>query len=108
MDTEIQSEQALRDRKAYKLAKGFLLGQDGVTPELVNKYLKVLTRPQSLPMINKKLLLTAHNTNMMLQVIGKSIGGIDRLESLLCGFEPRKAFSINRKIIAITKIKICA
>jgi hypothetical protein len=90
MDTIIEGELTLRDQKAYRLAMDYLLGQKGVKPDLVNKYLKGPTHPQSLPLIYKGLLITGQNTNMMPQVIGKSIGGIDSLEPLLCGFEPRK------------------
>jgi len=86
----IQIEQ---DRKAYALAKEYLLQLEveGVTPELLEKYLhfaEIKLRPDTIPEIYRRLLVSAQNANMRAGVIGGSIGGIDRLGSVLYSFQP--------------------
>jgi hypothetical protein len=82
-----------RDQLAYTLAYDYLLGLhvDGITPELVGKYLHVSeakSRPDSIPRIYENLLLSAQNANMKAGVIGGSIGGVDKLGPLLYNFQP--------------------
>ncbi|HKP54947.1 MAG TPA: hypothetical protein VJ183_20115 [Chloroflexia bacterium] len=83
-------QQAERDRRAYELAKEYLLGLDGVTPEVVEGYLShtVEERPDTLGGVYKRLISSAQNAQMMPSVIGGSIGGIDKLEDILFGFSP--------------------
>jgi len=84
-----------RDKKAYDLAKEYLLQlniQD-VTPDLIEKYLCLSIskpRPKSIPEIYLRMLISAQNANMRAGVIGKAIGGVDKLSVVLCNFEPSK------------------
>ena len=82
-----------RDRKAFELAREFLLnvGVASVTPELVDKYCQGQTafHPTTLAEIYQALLFSAQNAGMKSTVIGKSIGGIDKLGLVLCAFDPR-------------------
>jgi hypothetical protein len=85
---------ALIDRKAYQLAKDYLPGKHivGVTPSLVEKYLDPLKldgKPASKEGIYQKILESAQNANMKAGVIGKAIGGVDKLSLVLGGFNPR-------------------
>ena len=48
MKRKIVNQQTLRDLKVYENAMDFLLGQKGVTPDLVNKYLPSNLRMKSL------------------------------------------------------------
>jgi hypothetical protein len=85
--------QAERDAKAYRIAKEFLFGLNvaGVTSDLVEKYLnpsETLSRAQSIPGIYSRILESAQNAGMKSGVIGKSIGGVDNLGPVLCGFDP--------------------
>jgi hypothetical protein len=79
---------------AYALAKAFLpkSGVEGVTPDLVEKYLHLdkTTQPQTLPNLYERVLGSAQNANMKVGVIGGSIGGVDKLGAVLCGFEPAR------------------
>jgi len=84
---------AERDKKAYELAKDFLLqlNVEGVTAELLDKYLRpseIMPRLHTIPEIYRHILLSAQNANMKAGVIGKAIGGIDRLGPVLCDFRP--------------------
>ncbi len=80
------------DRAAYALARAFLLkcSVKGVTPELVERYLHLdkSTRPQTLASLYERILNSAQNANMKPGVIGGSIGGVDKLGPVLCGFKP--------------------
>jgi len=80
------------DRKCYQLAKDFLqqLNAVGVTPQLIDKYLNKTDypKPTSLPEIYGCILHSAQNANMKATVIGKAVGGIDKLKPVLCNFEP--------------------
>jgi len=82
-----------QDRKAYALAKEYLLQLEveGVTPELLEKYLhfaEIKPRPDTIPEIYRRLLVSAQNANMRAGVIGGSIGSIDKLGSILYSFQP--------------------
>jgi hypothetical protein len=82
-----------RDRKAYALAKEYLLGLaiPGVTPALVEKYLRfsqTRPRPDTVAGIYQALLVSAQNANMKAGVIGGSIDGVEKLGVVLSDFEP--------------------
>lgn len=79
-----------RGRKAYELAKQYLLdlGIKGITPELIDKYLQAPERPRTMAELYKHLLFSAQNANMKRGVIGKAIGGIENLRGILCDFQP--------------------
>jgi hypothetical protein len=81
------------DKAAYTLAKDFLpqSGMEGVTPELIEKYLHLSTttpRPRTLAGIYERMLESAQNANMKAGVIGGSIGGVGNLRPVLCDFDP--------------------
>jgi len=81
------------DKKAYNFAKQYLLNLQivSVTPKLLDKYLclsEITPRPDSLAKIYKSLLESAQNANMKAGVIGKAIGGVEKLKPVLCGFDP--------------------
>ena len=85
--------QAERDQRAYSLAKEYLLQfkKEGVTPELLDKYLhfsKIGSRPDAIPEIYLRILASAQNANMKAGVIGGAIGGVRNLGSVLCNFRP--------------------
>jgi hypothetical protein len=87
--------QAELDKAAYGLAKDFLLQVrtgNGVTPELVEKYLQLdkKIRPRTLAGLYERVLESAQNANMKAGVIGGSIGGVGNLRPVLCGFEPAR------------------
>ncbi len=80
-----------RDKKAYSLAKEYLLGVPRVTSELLDKYLSLSAsrpRPATIPGIYMRLLRSAQNAGMGTSVIGRAIGSVDRLKKLLGGFKP--------------------
>lgn len=82
---------ATRDRKAFELARQYLLALDGITPAMVNRHVcppLASARPAALAELYERLLESAQNSNMRSGVIGKAIGGVERLGSVLCDFEP--------------------
>ncbi len=82
-------EQTQRDREIYNLAYEYLLSLEGVTPEILDLHLSPdVQRPQELADIYHLLLFSAQTANMGPSVIGKAIGGIDKLREVLCGFDP--------------------
>lgn len=89
------------DRQAYELAKGYLPCQsiEGVTPTLIEKYLDPLSlnpKPNSKEELYQRLLGSAQNANMKNSVIGKSIGGVDKLSSVLDDFNPEAVLARYR------------
>ncbi len=88
------------DRAAYTLAKDFLLqsgASKGVTPELIENYLHLLSpRPDTLAGLYEHILESAQSANMNTGVIGGSIGGVGKLGPLLCDFDPTKVLEKYR------------
>ena len=87
-------DNALIDKKAYQLAKDYLPAQsiEGVTASLIEKYLNPLTlnpKPTSKEGIYQRILESAQNANMKAGVIGRAIGGVEKLSLVLEGFNPR-------------------
>ena len=85
---------ALIDKKAYQLAKDYLpsLGIEGVNAILIEKYLNPLTlnpKPTSKEGIYQRILESAQNANMKAGVIGRAIGGVEKLSLVLHGFNPK-------------------
>ena len=80
------------DKIAYALDKEFLLksgADEGVTPELIEKYLHISTqRPDTLAGIYEGMLESAQSADRRKYVIGGSIGGVHNLRQVLCEFEP--------------------
>ncbi len=82
------------DRRAYGLAKAYLpsLGIDGVTESLVEEYLNPLplsSRPTSKSELFYRILESAQNANMKAGVIGRAIGGVDKLSPVLEDFNAK-------------------
>jgi hypothetical protein len=87
-------DNALIDKKAYQLAKDYLpsLNLAGVTASLIGKYLNPLTldpKPTSKIGIYQRILESAQNANMKAGVIGRAIGGVERLFLVLESFNPQ-------------------
>lgn len=82
-----------RDRWAYHLALEFMRGLavPGINAEIIDRYLHPDPIRQSLndiPGLYYRLLFHAQNANMKSGVIGKSIGGVEKLARVLFDFEP--------------------
>ena len=82
------------DKKAYELAKGYLpsLKIKAVTHTLVEKYLNPASlspRPASKQGLYQRVLESAQNANMKAGVIGRAIGGVDKLAPVLGDFDPK-------------------
>ena len=87
-------DNALIDKKAYQLAKDYLLERniEGVTANLIEKYLNPLTlnpKPTSKVGIYQRIFESAQNANMKAGVIGRAIGGVERLSLVLESFNPQ-------------------
>ncbi len=86
------------DRKAYELAKAYLpsLNIAGVTTSLIEKYLDPLSlspKPTTKNELYYRILVSAQNANMKAGVIGRSIGGVDKLSPVLSGFDPHNVLT---------------
>jgi len=82
------------DKQTYHLAKDYLPSRciEGVTATLVEKYLNPLTlnpKPTSKEDIYQRILESAQNANMKAGVIGRAIGGVEKLSIVLEGFNPK-------------------
>lgn len=103
-----------RDRAIYQFAKAFLLNLKvpGVTKQLINKYsAPPVANTELLPLseIYKRILESAQNANMKAGVIGRSIGGVDKLAPVLNGFDPSfvvKTYSFWEEIFEKIKHEI--
>jgi len=83
------------DKAAYNLAIEYLLSFEsvGISRNLLSEYLEPMVddlRPNSLPEVYFRLLGTAQNRSMGPSVIGKSIGGIEKLTRVLYDFDSKK------------------
>jgi hypothetical protein len=81
------------DRKAYKLAKAYLLNIPEVTAKLVKEYINPMSlrpKPKTKNGLYRRILESAQNAGMKPKVIGGAIGGIDKLSVVLYGFNTRK------------------
>jgi len=79
------------DHQVYHLAQEFLLSVEPITPELLDKYLSFSTthpRPDSLNGIYFHILESSQNAGMGPTVIGKAVGGLERLAKVLHDFDP--------------------
>jgi hypothetical protein len=82
------------DKKAYFLAKGYLLslGNNEIPENLIEKYLNPLNiypRPTSKEGVYLRILESAQNANMKAGVIGKAIDGVRRLSLVLENFNAK-------------------
>ena len=91
MEARPPERQRELDEKVYSLARSYLLSQEGVTGELLHQYARPSNegqKPTSLAAIYERLLRSAQSAQSMPNVIGGSIGGIQRLSTVLFGFDP--------------------
>jgi len=84
----------LIDKKIYRLAKEYLPSGKitGVTEVLVEKYLNPLSlnpKPTTKEAIYQRILESAQNANMKAGVIGRAIGGVEKLAPVLEGFNAK-------------------
>lgn len=82
-----------RDRKAYALARTYLLdqGSQGITSEVLQHYTNPPPRgpePRTIADVFLRLLVSARNRSMMATVIPQSL--VDSLGPVLYGFDPAK------------------
>jgi hypothetical protein len=91
MDASPHEGQRALDQRVYELARSYLLGQDGMSEELLDRYVRPSPdgqEPKTLAAIYERLLRSAQSAQSMPNVIGSSIGGIERLSPILFGFDP--------------------
>ncbi len=79
-----------RDRKAYDLARAYLLGLEspGVITDKVLQHYVSPPRLSTMADVFQRLLVSAQNRGMMPTVIGGAVGGLDKLGPVLYGFDP--------------------
>lgn len=82
------------DKKVYLLAKEYWPSRNitGVTVALVEKYLNPLSlnpKPTTKEAIYQRILESAQNANMKAGVIGRAIGGVEKLSPVLEGFNAK-------------------
>jgi hypothetical protein len=79
------------DRKAYELARDFLLTIPGVTEIIIEKYQNLSSfrpKPSTKNELYRHLLESAQNANMKAKVVGGAIGGVDSLALISNNFDP--------------------
>jgi len=91
----LNSATVARDRAAFHLAREYLLSfaDAGVTDAIIDYYVEPpldRLRPDSLPGVYLRVLGSAQNANMRANVVGGAIGGVEKLDCVLCSFEPRE------------------
>jgi hypothetical protein len=91
MEASSPERQRELDKRVYALAKGYLLGREGVTRELLERHLCPpldAQKPTALSAIYERLLGSAQSAQSMPNVIGGSIGGTEKLSGILFEFDP--------------------
>jgi hypothetical protein len=86
-------KQQKTDQVLFETAKKFLLERipNEDRKRILDEHLNVpdtSNTPKSLVQLYNRILISAQNAHMMSGVIGKSIGGVDKLAGVLCGFDP--------------------
>jgi hypothetical protein len=79
------------DERVYALAKRYLLDRAEITHEMLEKHLHLspgTQKPTTFPAIYERLLRSAQSAQSMPNVIGGSIGGIEKLSTILFDFDP--------------------
>lgn len=91
MDTYSPERQQHLDQRVYALARSYLLSLHGITEELLDKHALPspdAQKPATMAAIYERLLRSAQSAQSMPNVIGGSIGGVERLGMVLFGFDP--------------------
>lgn len=79
----------MTDTQLYSSAFEFLLMQQNVTREMLDKHLvPECDKPNDLNAVFRQVCETAQNRQMSSKVVGGSINGIQTLSGILCGFDP--------------------
>ena len=91
MEAQRSARRRDHDEKVYTLARSYLTGQEGMSGELLDRYVR--PSPDALQLttlagIFERLLRSAQSAQSMPNVIGGSIGGMERLGTVLCDFYP--------------------
>ena len=81
------------DIEVFRLARNYLLGfkEQGVSRRILEQYLSPTSlrpMPNHMSGVYQRLLESAQNANMKASVIGKAIGGVDKLSLVLHDFNP--------------------
>ncbi len=83
------TKKSISHKNIYITAYEFLLNQNGVTPEMIQKHLQSESlKPDDMKIIYKKFCESAQNRQMSNRVIGQSIDGIQNLSKVLFDFTP--------------------
>lgn len=91
MEARLPERQRDLDERVSTLARSYLLDQEGISEELLDGHVRPSPdshKPTTLAAIYERLLRSAQSAQSMPNVIGGSIGGIERLSAVLFGFEP--------------------
>ena len=81
----------MTDKELYKSALDFLLSFEKVTQTDIDKHLvSEYEKPKDLKIIYRQLCASAQNKQMSSKVIGNSIGGLEKLKTVLFDFDPHK------------------
>ncbi len=91
MDVNPPERQQGLDERVYALARRYLLDRGGLTEESLDQHVHPSLdahKPTTLAVIYERLLRSGQSAQSMPNVIGGSIGGIERLSPILSGFNP--------------------
>lgn len=78
-------------KELYQFAYKFLLSKEKVTKELIKRHLvSEYQKPNNINKIYKQFCASAQNRQMSNKVIGQSIGGIEKLKTVLFDFNPKQ------------------
>ena len=85
-------------KELYNFAYNFLLSKERVTDELIIRHLvSEYQKPNNINTIYKQLFASAQNRQMSNKVIGQSIGGIEKLKTVLFDFNPKQVANTYSK-----------
>jgi hypothetical protein len=91
VDQQVSQNQPGRDKRVFALARSYLLTRGGISEELLDRYVRPSVdsqRPLSMAAIFERMLRSAQSGQSMPNVIGGSIGGIERLGTVLFDLDP--------------------
>lgn len=100
-----------KDKLAYGLAWKYLLGIDGINEAMIRDHIDAsdYNSPKSIPEVFFRLCASAQNRNMAPSVIGKAIGGVNKLKNVTDDFNPQNViakYGDNHKKLLDDIIKI--
>lgn len=86
------------ENKIYNLGIDYLLSHESITKQEIDKHLLPLhQKPNNFKILFERFCKTAQNKQMSVKVIGDSIGGVEKLANILCGFDPHKVAEVYSK-----------